>query len=165
MTEIQKQLLHTLLSLSKDHGVGTFFRIGLIADQNNVLPKEVYDNDTNTGHLWEFGQHGKGWLNYTDGAIAICVDTHGLLCRELQSEMSQALTADMVEAEALHSKMVDILNRTAVALKGPEPELTRWSWHDLPEEVEKLKAKLAAAQGGTDCKKPVKTVSFDPMPA
>jgi hypothetical protein len=46
-----------------------------------------------------------------------------------------ALTADSTieELDALRERMADILSRTAVALRGPEPPLTRWSWHDLPE--------------------------------
>lgn len=49
------------------------------------------------------------------------------------------------ESDRLRSKMADILSRTAVALRGPEPELTRWSWHDLPELVDDLTAQLAEA--------------------
>lgn len=29
--------------------------------------------------------------------------------------------------------LADILSRTSVAIRGPEPDLTRWSHHDLPE--------------------------------
>ncbi len=51
-----------------------------------------------------------------------------------------------LEVEDL-SKLVDrlggILSRTAIALRGPEPPLTRWSWHDLPELVDALKDEIA----------------------
>ena len=39
------------------------------------------------------------------------------------------------ELHDLRDRMADILSRTAIALRGPEPELTRWSWHDLPERA------------------------------
>jgi hypothetical protein len=39
------------------------------------------------------------------------------------------------ELQALNDKLAGILSRTAVALRGPEPPLTRWSWHDLPERA------------------------------
>lgn len=43
--------------------------------------------------------------------------------------------AELDEEHELRERMRDILRRTAVALRGPEPELTRWSWHDLPERA------------------------------
>lgn len=39
------------------------------------------------------------------------------------------------EGDTLRAKLADLLSRTAVALNGPEPELTMWSWHDLPEKA------------------------------
>jgi hypothetical protein len=45
------------------------------------------------------------------------------------------LECDAAENEALRERMADILRRTAVALRGPEPPLTRWGWHDLPERA------------------------------
>jgi hypothetical protein len=59
----------------------------------------------------------------------------------------QAAIAEIAELDALRDRLVGILSRTAIALRGPEPPLTRWSWHDLPEraeaaiaEVERLRA-------------------------
>ena len=45
------------------------------------------------------------------------------------------LRRDLDENAALRERMADLLRRTAVALRGPEPPLTRWSWHDLPERA------------------------------
>jgi hypothetical protein len=42
---------------------------------------------------------------------------------------------ELQECEELREKLSDLLRRTAVALRGPEPPLTRWSWHDLPERA------------------------------
>lgn len=47
----------------------------------------------------------------------------------------EELRAEVAELDALRDKLADILSRTAVALRGPEPPLTRWSWHDLPERA------------------------------
>ena len=47
----------------------------------------------------------------------------------------------------------DLLSRTAIALKGPEPELTRWSHHDVPELAAQLKADLDKARAERDVEK------------
>ena len=46
-----------------------------------------------------------------------------------------AMRAEIAELDALREKLAGILSRTAAALRGPEPPLTRWSWHDLPERA------------------------------
>lgn len=53
---------------------------------------------------------------------------------EVWAELER-LRADQAECDALRERMADILSRTAVALRGPEPPLARWSWHDLPERA------------------------------
>ncbi|MFN8993292.1 MAG: hypothetical protein ACK5X3_06470 [Pseudomonadota bacterium] len=45
------------------------------------------------------------------------------------------LRRDLDENAALRERMADLLRSTAVALRGPEPPLTRWGWHDLPERA------------------------------
>ena len=47
----------------------------------------------------------------------------------------EALRRDLAENDALRERMADLLSRTAVALRGPEPPLTRWSWHDVPDRA------------------------------
>lgn len=42
---------------------------------------------------------------------------------------------DVEELLQLCDRLADLLSRTAVALRGPEPPLTRWSWHDLPDRA------------------------------
>lgn len=60
------------------------------------------------------------------------------------------LYADAEESEALRERLSALLKSTAIALRGPEPELTNWGWHDLPERVAALKSQrdelLAFAQ-------------------
>ena len=45
------------------------------------------------------------------------------------------LEAERADDDALRERISDILKRTAIALRGPEPPLTAWSWHDLPERA------------------------------
>lgn len=50
------------------------------------------------------------------------------------------------ESESVRAKMADLLSRTAIALNGPEPELTMWSWHDLPEKADAALRAIAAVR-------------------
>ena len=59
-----------------------------------------------------------------------------------QSERLDALKAEKDELQALCDKLSGLLSRTAVALRGPEPPLTRWSWHDLPERAQAVIAAI-----------------------
>jgi hypothetical protein len=50
--------------------------------------------------------------------------------------LSRALVkavADNADYVRLHDKMSKLLSETVVALNGPEPEDTKWSWHNLPD--------------------------------
>ena len=65
-------------------------------------------------------------------------DHHSTMQKSIEAwnALRQALEAeqqDESEQTAVCNQMADILSRTAIALKGPEPELTKWSWHDLPD--------------------------------
>ena len=49
-----------------------------------------------------------------------------------QGQVKQ-LEAEVAELRDLADRQADLLSRTAVAIRGPEPDLTRWSHHDLPD--------------------------------
>ena len=66
----------------------------------------------------------------TDGAITVL----GFQNAELRARVAE-LEAERADDDALRERMSDILKRTAIALRGPEPPLTAWSWHDLPERA------------------------------
>ena len=55
----------------------------------------------------------------------------------LREQLAAARKEDE-ENDALREKMSGILHRIALAVHGDPPELTRWSWHDLPELVADL---------------------------
>ena len=54
------------------------------------------------------------------------------------------LHADAEESEALRERLSTLLKRTAIALRGPEPELTSYGWHDLPERASAVVAQRDA---------------------
>jgi hypothetical protein len=54
------------------------------------------------------------------------------------------LHADAEESEALRERLSALLTSTAIALRGPAPELVSWSWHDLPERAAALVAQRDA---------------------
>ena len=56
-------------------------------------------------------------------------------CHSCALAERNGLRTEIAEADALREKMAGILSRTAIALRGPEPPLTRWSWHDLTERA------------------------------
>jgi len=50
------------------------------------------------------------------------------------------------EGERGHWLMMSLLKKTILILRGPEPEQTSWSWHDIPERVEALMRYKPAAE-------------------
>jgi hypothetical protein len=77
----------------------------------------------------------------TDKYITELIDKIGQYKKRIEE-----LESDVDEYDALRQKMGGILSRTAVALNGPEPRLTKWSWHDLPQIALKLKLQLKRAE-------------------
>ena len=70
---------------------------------------------------------------------------HKTWCSVLGSDLREA--ADEIdELDRQRDMLADILRRTAVALRGPEPPLTRWGWHDLPERAAAAIAAIALVQ-------------------
>lgn len=62
MTLTQKQALRELLAQAVDHGFGSSYSLKSIADKLGIT-EPLYDNNTNTGLLWEFGPHGSGLID------------------------------------------------------------------------------------------------------
>lgn len=67
----------------------------------------------------------------------------------LRSKVAE-LEAENAENDEIREVLAGLLRRTAVALKGPEPPLKSWSWHDLPELVEAMKQRAETAEAETD---------------
>jgi hypothetical protein len=71
MTDQQKQVCRYLLSESVRHGFGNGYSLEPIAKEMGVTVLELYDNNTNTGILWDLGPHGSGDIYvHHDGSFA-----------------------------------------------------------------------------------------------
>ncbi len=55
--------------------------------------------------------------------------------------------AEVEESDALRERLAGLLTRTVNVLRGEPPENTQWSWHDIPERTEELKATVALMGG------------------
>lgn len=82
MTLPQKKALRELLNMSIEHGFGGGFSLAKIAEKLGIT-EPLYDNNTNTGLLWEFGPHGSGIINargdWPDSYASISYDESRLL--------------------------------------------------------------------------------------
>lgn len=80
-----------------------------------------------------------------------------LAAMEALRHENERLKAEADYSTALMNRLSDLLSRTAIALRGPEPPMTRWSFHDLPERAEAAiaaidvmhRAAMAAAGGAS----------------
>ncbi len=66
--------------------------------------------------------------------FADCSDQAAALLRTQAARIAE-LEAEVADIDAVRERLADILRRTAIALRGPEPELASWSLHDLPERA------------------------------
>lgn len=56
----------------------------------------------------------------------------------------ESLTVEVEEESHIQGRMAQLLAGAIVAIRGPEPELTRWGYHDLPERVRDVVAQRDA---------------------
>lgn len=93
--------------------------------------------------------------------LALVTEYSNRITSELTPEIERlraendTLREAKTENEALRERMAELLTGVAVALRGPEPPLTRWSWHDLPERaaaavaaIDVMQRAAAMAAGG-----------------
>jgi hypothetical protein len=59
----------------------------------------------------------------------------------------ESLTNEVEEESFIQARMAQLLAGAIVAIRGPEPELTRWGYHDLPERVRDVVTQRDAALG------------------
>lgn len=77
-----------------------------------------------------------GWADENDAEEAI------EMLKSLRPPTATAGAVDAEEDAALIEKLSKLLRGVALALNGPEPELTRWSFHDLPEKAAVMAVEL-----------------------
>lgn len=51
----------------------------------------------------------------------------------------RAAKVEIEDADGVRERLAEILNKTVNVLRGEPPPLVRWSWHDVPERVAKLR--------------------------
>ena len=67
--------------------------------------------------------------------------------RELLVERDQlaaeveALRAELDESCTVVDKLARLLEETAIVIKGPEPDMTKWGYNDIPDGVRAIKAR------------------------
>ncbi|HFQ8919809.1 TPA: hypothetical protein ACKRPI_002966 [Pseudomonas aeruginosa] len=60
------------------------------------------------------------------------------------ADEAQALREEVAEYESLCNRQAELLSQSIVAIRGPEPELTRWGYADLPLRVKTIVEEVAA---------------------
>jgi len=58
--------------------------------------------------------------------------------RDRTAAALRRLRADVKDESDVRERLADLLRRTAIALKGPEPPLVAWDWSDLPARTDEL---------------------------
>lgn len=80
MTDEQKAVAHYLLRQSYAHGFGVAYPLGSIASDMGVTIADIYDEDTETGFMWEYGPFGDvGLIEGRRGSLAVVAECRGLL--------------------------------------------------------------------------------------
>lgn len=72
MNEIQKIVVRKLLSLAYENGFGSFYSLKPIAETLGIKVSDLYDEDTESGHLWEYGPYGNGFLDISVDGKSAC---------------------------------------------------------------------------------------------
>ena len=70
--------------------------------------------------------------------------------RRTEAKPEAVAEADREEDAYVIQRTCELLAHIAVIVNGPEPPLTRWSYHDLPEKVRALKDAQQATEAERD---------------
>lgn len=77
MTDIQKQrlIIRRLLDLTDEHGRG-YYPLEPLAGEVGLTVAQLYDNNTNTGLLWDLGRHGRAYIDvqFPDRYDCACIN-------------------------------------------------------------------------------------------
>jgi len=69
------------------------------------------------------------------------------------------LRSEFDESCATINKLTKLLAETAIVIKGPEPDATKWSYHDIPDGVRAIQARAErlaeALRGWWEMRRPV----------
>ena len=82
LTSLQKAVLNRLLRHAYQDGFGSYYPLQPIATELGLTVEQLYDNETNTGVLWELGPHGNvGLIEVLPGewtSARVPIDVRGL---------------------------------------------------------------------------------------
>lgn len=92
-------------------------------------------------HLSSVDDSGRCVVGYPTKTTELCAPDHCLTYRLAEEHEGYPELADL---------MSDTLRKVANALNGPPPELTSWSWHDLPERAQELVEKIAEQEAALE---------------
>ena len=73
MTPTQKAICRELIRLSIENGFGCLYPLAPIAKKLKIKRK-LYDNNTNTGILWDLGPHGAGVIYVSPDGKSASID-------------------------------------------------------------------------------------------
>lgn len=79
MTKIQARLIRYILKQSIDSGFDCGYDLTEIEAELNLNPKEVFDEDTSSGLLYEYSQYGNGTIHVKDNSASLDYDSHHIL--------------------------------------------------------------------------------------
>jgi hypothetical protein len=74
-TEKQRLIVRRLLDLTDENGRG-YYPLAPLAAEVGLTVEQLYDNNTNTGLLWELGRHGKAYIEVAPSSFDYaCIPT------------------------------------------------------------------------------------------
>jgi hypothetical protein len=87
-----------------------------------------------------------------DDEVAQALAHRGVLLAEVGTLRARVaeLEDDAADCEASRARLAALLKRTAIAMKGPEPETIMWDWSDLPTIAAAWKDALETARDQLD---------------
>jgi hypothetical protein len=102
-------------------------------------------------------------LDTTKRSIAIQDEMRAMLAvapaapaqgQQVECQECERLREEVAELDALRQRQSDLLSETAIAVRGPEPALTRYSHADIPSRVKVVVDELAALKAQQAEQKP-----------
>jgi hypothetical protein len=66
MTDQQKQICCDLLRASFENGFGSSYPLKPIAAKLGITEQDIYDANSETGIMWEYGSYGNGFISFTN---------------------------------------------------------------------------------------------------
>lgn len=81
MTDLQKAICRDLLKSSYETGFSNFYDLAPLAEKHGVQVEDLYNEDEQSGLLFDLGPYKEGFLSFSRNgrAASVCQITHELL--------------------------------------------------------------------------------------